>query len=88
MLKKCDNQYLVSNKSIFDFRIGEKVFLKSNPEFAIVVSGFDKPNKTVICKYFNSKGDLKFVDFPPQCILSYKYAGLIIIKDKWYISLN
>jgi len=80
-LKKLDWQYLISHNSEKCFKIGEWVFLKSNPELPLKISQLK--NGQVSCQI----NDIVAV-FPPQCLLQYKYAGLFIWKDDKIICLN
>ena len=82
-LKLCDFQYEIKHNSIDDFKVGEEVFLKSNPETPMKVYGFSEDKKSVL----TSMGDNKY-SFPPECLLQYKYAGLLIAKRKHKICLD
>lgn len=77
-LKKCDLQYQVRHKSTDKFKVGEIVFLKSNPEWPMKVAFID--NEEVTCEWKNSLGNLEGASFPPECLLQYVYAGLIVWK--------
>ena len=80
-LKLCDLQYEVVHKSTNCFKIGEKVFLKSNPEIPMKVDSIDY--KKVICKYNDN-----LIDFPPECILQYEYSMFLVWKRKFVLCLN
>ena len=79
-------QYLVTHKSTTDFKIGEKVFLKCNPDVPMVVSKIKE--KTVTTTWLCSDGSRYSHEFVPECILQYKYAGLLVYNDKYNVSLN
>jgi len=80
-LKLCDFQYQIIHENVNDFEIGEEVFLKSNPEYSLKVYSFGE-KKVVVGEYAPT------MLFPPQCILQYKYSGLIIWKRKYEICIN
>jgi len=84
-LKKCDWQYQVIHQSIKCFKIGEKVFLNSGSPVLIVI-GFINGEVEVQWKDKNSNNYTH--TFKPQQILQYKYAGLMLWKDKYKINLN
>jgi hypothetical protein len=73
-LTKTDIQYKIIN--MYDFSIGEKVFLKSNPEVELIIIDFDYSTKRIYTNYG---------DFPYQCLS--KYDGNIIYK-KHNLNLN
>lgn len=73
-LNKADIQYQIVHDFASLFKIGQKVFLRSNPKLVLTViniiddlveASWEKENKT----YKNY--------FPPQSLLQYNYAGLI-----------
>lgn len=82
-LKLMKYQYAVSHETPLKFKIGEKVFLKSNPEVVLVV--VDVTLDSVIVKV---KNGVEEMSFPPQCLLQYKFAGLIEYKRKFQICFN
>jgi len=82
----CDWNYTIKHDNVNCFNIGEKVFLKSNPEILMKVHSVNKNTVTTI--WFNKLNEIQFNEFPPECILQYKYAGLLIYKQKYSISLN
>lgn len=81
-------QYQVRYNSVDDFKLGQEVFLKSNPECPMVVNSLHENMVGVYWKLEN--GDLDFHEFPPQCLLPYKFAGLVNYKNNTFynISLN
>lgn len=84
-LRLFDIQHQVRHESTDKFKIGERVFLKSNPEVPLIVYRITEKEITVI---WNDKlGNTHTWDMPPQCILQYKYAGLVI-QCGFEISLN
>jgi len=84
-LISCDWQYLISHFDISKFRIGEKVFLKSNLEVPLIISNIIE-NK-IFCVWSSDKESYEH-DFLPHMLLHYKYAGLLIYKRKYNIYLN
>lgn len=80
-LNLCSWQYEIRHTDVNDFVIGEKVFLKSNPEHPMVVHSIG--DKEVICEYMNS-----YNPWSPECILQYKFAGLVIYKNRYKYCLN
>lgn len=74
-------QYKVCYDTTLKFRIGDKVFLKSNPEVPLEV--FDVDNEKVHCRYKN-----EIIEYIPQVLVHYKYAGLMVYKREWDISWN
>jgi len=75
-------QYKVIHHNTFDFKEGEKVFLKSNPEFPLIVDLVCK--NVVFCKSI----DNTVFYIRPECILQYYYSGLLIYKNRFDICLN
>jgi len=80
-LELSDWQYYVKYEFTLNFVIGDKVFLKSNPEIILEVMDIDNDN--VYCEYDNKK-----IGFSPQVLLHIKYAGLKIYKKTHIICLN
>ncbi len=79
-LRKSDIQYLIRHTSTSKFKKGEIVFLKSNPEQPIKVEFISE--KQVYCSWMSVDGIKQNASFPPQCLLQYLYAGLIVYKGK------
>jgi len=69
-LKKIPWQYTIRHQHVLNFQIGEKVFLKSNPEVPLVVISIT--SDAIYCRC--PQGELEY--FLPQTILQYKWAGL------------
>lgn len=84
-LRLCIEQYTIKHDSVDEFKVGEEVFLKSNPEH--VMSVLNLGDDMVGCVWFNN-GEVHKCTFPPECILQYKYAGLITLNKKYIVSLN
>jgi len=84
-LELVDYQYKITHNSTNIFNIGEEVFLKSNPEIKLIVYSINKKEITTI-RYIKNEIDLN--SFPPQCLLQYKYRGLLKYKNKFNICLN
>ena len=76
-----DLQYEIIHKTTDAFTIGEKVFLKSNPEIPMTVEFIEY--QKVICKHQDT-----LIPFRPEIILQYKYSVLLIYKRKFKICLN
>ncbi len=84
-LKKVDVQYTIFNKSTSDFKPGDKVFLKSNPDLPLEVSYIT--NTEVVCSVIWALS--KNTDrFPPECILHYEDAAFVTIKERFEVCLN
>lgn len=73
-LVKVEYQFLIKHETPENFNIGEKVFLKSNPEIVLLVHSIK--NDKVLC-YWYSNGEIQFSEFPPECVLQYKYRVLL-----------
>lgn len=72
-LIKLNEQYSVRHQSTDKFEIGERVFLKSNPEHPLII--YDIDEDLVYC-YFEKTGTHIQEGFKPQTILQYRYAHL------------
>ncbi len=81
----CDLQYSVIHKNVSCFKLWEKVFLKSNPEFEMTVCSI---GDSITVSYVNEKNTIYWTDFPPECLLQYKFAGLVTYNKKHCVSLN
>ena len=79
----CDFQYEIKHTDVNCFKIGEEVFLKSNPERPMKVYGFSEDNKQVLTLF-----DYSIEVFLPECLLQYKYRTLLIWRKKYKICLN
>src|SRR6185503_540247 len=68
----CPCQFYIRHHSVNDFKIGEKVFLKSSPEVQLTVIGF-RANQ-VECSYrFNGSKRRRYL-FVPETIIQYHLA--------------
>ncbi len=85
-LRLCPWQYTIRHTKASEFIRGEKVFLKSNPEHEMIVHSVNEKNITTI--WYSTDKEMQICEFPPECILQYKYAGLKTYKKRLYISLN
>lgn len=85
-LSKCDYQYLIRHRKTNCFSVGEMVFLKSNPEHSMTIHLLNEND--VICTWESMDGQFRIKSFPPECILQYKYRGLVKWKEKFKICLN
>jgi len=85
-LKLCDWQYTIRHTDINRFVSGEKVFLKSNPEQPMTVHSVNEKSITTI--WYTESNEMQLCEFPPECILQYKYAGLLTYRQKLCVSLN
>ena len=85
-LRLCDWQYLICHHTSDCFKIGESVFLKSNPEWPMTVYLLE--NNKVTC-YWNSLDEELFVqEYPSECILQCKFIPLQVYQKKYHICLN
>ena len=71
----CDRQYTIRHKNTNNFLYGEKVFLRSNPEIEMKVRSVG--TNTIHTKWQIRSGKVTTNNFPPECILQYRYAELI-----------
>ncbi len=85
-LIKAEWQYDICHSLSECFVIGEKVFLKSNPEVSMTVHSLY--DESVICYWDSIDGQIQLSEFPYQCILQYKFRPLRIYYDKYKICLN
>ena len=85
-LRLCDMQYKMRHINVNNFNEGEKVFLKSNPEHEMTVFNINKGTITVISE--NDEGEISLIEFPPECILQYRFAGLMVWKNLYELCLN
>ncbi len=85
-LNICDWQYTIRHTNTNSFMCGEKVFLKSNPEHSMIVYSIN--NNNIITSWYNIYNELQLCEFPPECILQYKYAGFLTYQDRFHINLN
>ena len=74
-------QYKIIHKNVDDFKVGEKVFLKSNPETEMEVIYLNEEDNVVICQWY-FKDEKHIYEFIPQCILQFKYASEMKYKNK------
>jgi len=77
-LQLSDWQYTIIHHSPTNFMCGEKVFLKSNPKYEMIVQYVNKNEITTTTEDLKHK----FIscEFSPECILQYKYIGLITYR--------
>lgn len=66
----CNCQYYITHHLVSDFKIGEKVFLKSNPEIPLTVIRV-RSNK-VECSYRVDRFKRKRHLFSPETIIQYE----------------
>ena len=85
-LRLCDWQYTIRHDNVNSFVHGEKVFLKSNPEHPMTVHSVNEKSITTI--WYNIYNEIQLCEFPPECILQYKYAALKTYRKKLCVSLN
>jgi len=81
-LSLSDWQQGIKHHSSKEFKIGERVFLNSNPEVELIVDSihFNKVNCIVV------KTDDE-VSFLPECLSKYKYAS-ILKSNQFLININ
>lgn len=85
-LVKCDWQHQIKLHTFEDFVLNEDVFLKSNPEFPMAITGRDGNN--IVCGWHDKNGKYHSTFFVPESILPYKYNCLVIGKGKFNVCLN
>jgi len=85
-LKLQNWQYTIRHTDVNNFIRGEKVFLKSNPECPMTVHKVNL--KSVTTKWYAANNEIQICEFPPECILQYKYAGMITYRKNIHINLN
>lgn len=81
-----DWQYVIRHTDVNCFVCGEKVFLKSNSEHQMTIHSINE--STITTFWYSKTNEIQFCDFPPECILQYKYAGLLSYRQKVFVSLN
>lgn len=79
-------QYLVRHQNINCFTVGEKVFVTIKPDLPMFVKGFN--GEYVIVEWLSKDKTLIVDEWYPQCILQYKYAALMVYKEKFNVCLN
>lgn len=81
-LKRISLQYMVTHTRAGAFKVGEKVFFKANPEEPMKVMNVEG-------KMVQVKNSLGYgMEFLPETILQYRYAGLMVYKHEFDICLN
>jgi hypothetical protein len=79
-------QYTIVYHDTSSFRIGDLVFLKSNPEFPMTV--VDVTDMYVYTMWMNKQGEYQQHGFIPQIVLQYRYACFVTGKRKFHLCLN
>ena len=69
-LIKATWQYIICHLTIDCFKIGEIIFLKSNPEYPMIM--LSSVDNKIICEDLYGNYEI-----PPQCLLQYKYASML-----------
>ena len=87
-LMLCDWQYTIRHTKLKCFEVGEIVFLGCNPEFPMTVHSINNKKNNITTIWYNSNNEIQYYSFPPECILQYRYAGLLTYKGKFCVSLN
>lgn len=85
-LKLCEWQYAIKHNNKNCFKSGEIVFLKSNPKQPMIVNSIN--DNTITTAWYSLVKGIEVYDFPFECVLQYKYAGLLIYRQKFCMSLN
>jgi hypothetical protein len=85
-LQLYDWQYQICHTNINMFKVGQTVFLKSNPESAMKIFSID--SKSITTKWKSNNGSDEICAFSPRCLLQYKYAALLLGKNKYKVCLN
>lgn len=78
-------QYQIRHEDTVMFAVGELVFLKSNPEMPLTVKEVCS-NDVVVC--WLHEGVEQSCEFPPECILQYRFAALKVYKQKFAVCFN
>lgn len=86
-LRKCNLQYKINHHCGLIFKIGETVFLKSNPEIPMRVDKVEVSKVHVSWEAVGTR-DRQKTTFPPECLLHYKDAGLLVYNDEFDVCLN
>lgn len=82
----CDWQYTIRFE-LQDFRIGEIVFLKSNPEWPMFTCNFDGCN--VVVEWESLSGEMQRAKIHPHCLMKYEYAAFQTYKmTDYHVCLN
>ena len=80
-------KHLICPNSSLCFRLGDEVFLKSNPSLCLIVCGYE--DKDVVCTWDNGNGMEQICTISPKDLLHYAYACLMVSDDgKFVICLN
>ena len=82
----CDWQYTIRHHDTLSFVRGQKVFLKSSSALEMVVH--DIIGDKIITRWKNVHNCLQYHSFPPECILQYRYAGLVTFRKTFSVCLN
>jgi len=85
-LNLSDWQYAIRWHNTSEFKIGETVFLKSNPDQPMIICNIGEETITTVWK--NNHNFSQTSVFPPECILQYKYASLLIAKRFIHVCIN
>jgi hypothetical protein len=82
----CDYQYEISYTEAKHFEIGEKCFLKSNPEHLMKIHSVNLDD--VVCTWISENKIPQFASFPFGCILQFKFAALQKWRQKFSVCFN
>lgn len=85
-LKLLDWQYTVIHHDTSSFKVGDQVFLKSNPEFPMTVVAI--AHGEVFTTWVNALGAPMKWHWKPQLILQYRYACFVTGRRKFHLCLN
>ena len=86
MLRKNEWQYQVNYESVDDFKVGEFVFLKSNPKVYLVVAGFN--GDEVLLTYTDLMGVFHKISIHFKCLMHYRNAALLVYDGNYNVCLN
>lgn len=66
------------NLKVVELEKGDRVFCKGWPSIPMEVMGVGMDYVT--CKWFTKYGELQMVNFKPEYLMLYGYAGLVVIN--------
>ena len=75
-------QYEVIHRKPTDFKLGERVFLKSSPDRPMLVRSIGEKN--VVTTWDGKDGKKHVQAFPPECLLQYQFASLVVDRTGSY----
>ncbi len=79
-------QFTVTWHNVSDFKLGQKVFLKSNPELPMIVH--ELGDDFILTSIDNKNRDIQYIDFKPEMLLQYNLACLVTYNRYFPVCLN